>query len=274
MGQVRAERAPCSAGGGDGVRRRRAVTGPAWVAGAVLALAAAPAGAQQGTEVSLAANLRDWSAPLPAWEEYQLALKQATRAGDLIGRFSRVARAGLTDERVEAEFYPRFRGGYAALAIALAPDATLYPSSVVSGELFRSIAERTEASLGYRRMDYSSAVDIVTASLGRYHRAYLFTLRATHILDDGTTGHLSARRYFSDEGTYLGAHIATGSGPVLILSPSDFESRFSRSAGVEGRWIGRTGWVLGGQLVLAREGLSGGGESGVTNVVISVGRRF
>lgn len=242
----------------------------------VLVAGLVPAGAvaQQDTEATLGANVREWSAPLPAWREYQFAIKQATPFGAVLGRASRVTRAGLSDERAEVEFYPTFRGGYAALTFAYAPDAALYPRSVVSAELFRSVTRRTEASLGYRRVDFSSAVDIVSASVGRYHRAYLFTLRATHILDDGTTGVLSGRRYFSDEGTYLGAHLATGSGPVVILAPSDFESRFSRSIGMEGRLVRPSGWVFGAQFSFGREGLSGGGESDFTTGMLSVGRRF
>lgn len=243
---------------------------------ALLLAAALPVAlpAQQDTEVSLGANVRDWSAPLPTWQEWQLALRQSVRSGVVIGRASRVTRGGLSDERAEVEYYPRFRGGYAALAFAYAPDATLYPQRFLSAEVFRSVTPRTEASLGYRRMDFESAVDIVTASLGRYHRAYLLTLRATHILDDGTTGVLSARRYFSDEGTYVGAHLATGSGPVVILAPSDFESRFSRSIGLEARWVRPSGWTLGAQVGFGREGLSGGGETDFTTGMLTVGRRF
>jgi YaiO family outer membrane protein len=227
-----------------------------------------------GTEVMLSADYRTWREILPSWREAHLALRQNTSIGVGIARFSHVRRGELRDEKIELEAYPAFRRGYLALGAGLAPRATIYPSSTLTAELFATVMQRVEASAGYRRMSFDSPVDVLTGSVGVYYGNLLFGARVNHVLHDGSSVLLSARRYLSDDGQYVGVVATTGSAPVLINAPADFESRFNRSIGAEALFFLSRRWVLTAQWSVGRDGLLGGGSANVAAGQLGVGVRF
>jgi YaiO family outer membrane protein len=227
-----------------------------------------------GTEAMVGMNERTWGRQLAEWREAQLSLRQNTTVGPLVARVSHVERGALRDDRLEVEAYPAFRGGYAAIGAGFARDATVYARTTVMGEVFKSLSERIEASVGYRRLNFDDPVDVLTGSLGAYHRDFLIGMRVSHVTQGGTSVVASTRRYLADDGQYVGLFAGTGTVPVLMLTPPDFETRSSREVGAEALFIIRSRWVLTGRASIGREGLLAGGTTTVSSVQVGTGLRF
>ncbi|PYP75366.1 MAG: hypothetical protein DMD35_21550 [Gemmatimonadetes bacterium] len=157
----------------------------------------------RGGEAMLGANVKSWREQLPEWREGSAWMRQNTGHGPVAARLSHVERGLLSDERLEVEAYPAFPHGYLALGAGLATSSTVYAHATGSAELYGSLTEQIEASLGYRHMQFDEGVDMVGGSLGTYLGAFLLGSRVTHIVRDGGT--YRARR----------RHIAGAIGPPL-----------------------------------------------------------
>ena len=228
-----------------------------------------------GGEVLVAANYKSWRTQLPEWKEGVVALRQNTPFGAAIMRGSHLERAAVGDDQIQVEAYPAFPHGYLALGGGVATHATLYARTSASAELYGSLTDNVEGSVGYRRMNFTNAVDMLGGSLGTYLGNNLLAARVTHVANDGGTSVLlSARRFLSDDGQFLGVRFATGNVPVEFRTPTDFAVRFSQSAGAEMRVF------LGGVVVLSvdgelgRDGLAAGGSSGYGAVRVGLGVRY
>jgi YaiO family outer membrane protein len=228
-----------------------------------------------GGEVLVAANYKSWRTQLPEWKEGVVALRQNTPFGAAIVRGSHLERAALGDDQIQVEAYPAFPHGYLALGGGVATRATLYAHTTASAELYGSLTDNVEGSVGYRRMNFTNAVDMLGGSLGTYLGNNLLAARVTHVANDGGTSVLlSARRFLSDDGQFLGVRFATGNVPVEFRTPTDFAVRFSQSAGAEMRVF------LGGVVVLSvdgelgRDGLAAGGSSEYGAVRVGLGVRY
>lgn len=278
MEQVRAESAARDARRGT-VMRPRAKAFRLGLAAAALTTVAATAAAQEparwASEAHAAVNQRTWDQGLPTWREAQVGLRQNTTIGPVIARFSHLERAGLVDDKVELEAYPQFRGGYLALGAGLAPEADLYPQSTLSGELFVRLPAQLELSGGYRRMNFSSPVDIVTGSLGAYVKQYLVMARVNQVLHNGgTAGMFTARRYFGEDGAYLGLVGTTGTLPFAIRTRTDFDVRSSRSIGADAVMVLQSRWVVMAQASVGNDEVPVGGSTAVTAWGLGFGVRF
>jgi len=228
-----------------------------------------------GGEVLVAANYKSWRTQLPEWKEGVVALRQNTPFGAAIMRGSHLERAAVGDDQIQVEAYPAFPHGYLALGGGVATRATLYAHTTASAELYGSLTDNVEGSVGYRRMNFTNAVDMLGGSLGTYLGNNLLAARVTHVANDGGTSVLlSARRFLSDDGQFLGVRFATGNVPVEFRTPTDFAVRFSQSAGAEMRVF------LGGVVVLSvdgelgRDGLAAGGSSEYGAVRVGLGVRY
>jgi YaiO family outer membrane protein len=229
----------------------------------------------RGGEATVSFDEKSWRDRLPEWREWQGSLRANTAVGPFVARGSYVQRGTLRDDRLEVEAYPAFPNGYLALGVGAASDATLYARTTLSAEGYATLAGFVEASAGYRRMNFSSPVDILTGSLGAYLGNNLLSGRVTSVLRDGGTSLLLAGRHFvGDDGTYLGLRLGTGSVPVELFTPTDFEVRFSRSVAAEARAVVLRHFILSAEGELGREGLSGGGETNYTAARVGVGVRY
>ena len=229
----------------------------------------------RGGEAMIGIEYKSWRRQLPDWREGALSGRQNTAAGPVVARFSRVERGPLSDERLELEAYPAFPHGYVALGAGLATDATVYARTTASAELYGSLTDHLEASVGYRHLRFDSGVDMVGGSLGTYVGSFLLGTRVTHVLrDGGSSVILSARRFMGDEGAYVGARLATGSVPVELRTPTDFTVRFSQAVSVEGKLYLLRRLVLAAEGGVGRDGLTGGGSSEYSAVRVGVGVRY
>jgi YaiO family outer membrane protein len=154
----------------------------------------------------------------PAWIETGMSLNYRTRAGSLLGRFSRADRFYLTSNQMEVDFYPKIRRGtYAYLNVGYSPDGILYPEYRFGTDIYQNLTHGWEGSAGYRRLGFALPVNIYTFSLGKYYGNWLISGR-TYLTPDllGTSHSVSiaARRYFKDETEYVGLRVGTGASPV------------------------------------------------------------
>jgi YaiO family outer membrane protein len=228
-----------------------------------------------GGDVLVGLDYRSWRRQLPDWREGSLDARQNTPLGPLEARASHVERGALNDERYELEAYPAFPNGYLALGAGVASRHTVYARTTASAELFGMLTDRVEGSFGYRRMNFDSGIDLLGGSVSAYAGQFLLGTRVTQVLSDGGTSvQLSARRFLGDDGQYLGAKIATGSVPVSLRTPTDFEVRFSQSASAEGRFLLGGLVLLTAEGELGREGLSGGQSSEYSVVRVGIGIRY
>jgi YaiO family outer membrane protein len=198
-------------------------------------------------ELSFGHSYEWFSDDRDAWNQDEVALKRRTRAGSLIGRFSHANRFSLSSNQTEVDFYPRFRPGtYAYVNVGYSPDATLYPTYRFGTDLYQSLGHGLEASAGYRRLGFSSRVNIYTTSLAKYYGAWLFTGRVYITPDSlGTSDSfsISARRYFGEGTDYVDLRYGRGASPtevhslqdILVLNSSSFGTEMNRM--IERRWL-------------------------------------
>jgi YaiO family outer membrane protein len=229
----------------------------------------------RGGEAMAAAEVKTWREQLPEWREGMVSLRKNTGHGPVAARVSRVDRGPLSDDRLQVEAYPAFPRGYFAFGAALATNATVYARTAASAEVYASPTDHIEGSVGYRRMNFDTGVDMIGGSLGAYAGQFLFGSRVTHVLrDGGTSVTLSARRFVGDEGAFVGAKLSTGSVPVELRTPTDFAVRFSQSVSAEARV------VIGGLLLLSaegeagRDGLLAGGSSEYRAARVGIGVKY
>jgi YaiO family outer membrane protein len=229
----------------------------------------------RGGEATVGFNEKSWRDRLPEWREWQGQVRQNTAIGPLVARGSYVQRGTLRDDRLEVEAYPAFPNGYLALGVGAASNATLYARTTLSAEGYVTLGGFVEASAGYRRMNFSSPVDILTGSLGAYVGNNLVSGRVTSVLHDGGTSVLlSGRHFVGEDGGYVGLRLGTGSVPVELFTPTDFEVRFSRSVAAEARAVVARHLILSAEGELGREGLAGGGETNYTAARAGIGFRY
>ena len=197
--------------------------------------------------------------PGDEWRQVHAAL----RYGQVIARAARAERGDASDEQFELEAYPRFAPKtYAYVAAAVANDGTLYPDWRAGAELYHGVGKGWEASAGLRHLAFDDEVDLFTASLGKYVGNWLLLGRGYHS-DDNNAWQASARRYFGDAGSYLGARVGTARDEIR----SDVDVRsLDRTEGVlEGLYLAPSKWTV--------QGRAGESDDGLI-AAIALGRRF
>jgi YaiO family outer membrane protein len=229
----------------------------------------------RGGETVIGIEYKQWREQLPEWREAGISARQNAALGPVIARLSVVDRGPLRDDRLTLEAYPAFSRGYLALAGAIATEGTVYAQSSASAELFASLTDRLEGSFGYRRMNFATGVDLIGGSLGVYAGQFLLGARGARVLNDGGSSLvLSARRFLGEQGAYLGAKVATGSVPVELRTPTDFEVRFSQEASLEAKLYVLRRLVLAAEAGLGRDGLSAGGSTEYSTMRVGIGIRY
>lgn len=170
--------------------------------------------------------------------ETTFSLSNPTPVGSVITRVNRADRFGEVDYQPEIDYYPHIRPGmYADINVGYSVHGNLYPSYKVGADLFQSVGHGFELSGGYRRMDFSSGVDIYTFAVAKYYGNWLFTGRGFVVPGSpGTSGTalLTARYFFGSEGlhNYLEFRYSHGASPALALTTQDIEVLSSSKYGV------------------------------------------
>ena len=178
----------------------------------------------------LVSHTYDWfSDGRSGQHETTVSLKDSTPYGSVIGRINRADRFDTTDYQGEMDFYPHFRSGtYGYLNVGYSPRGSLYPSYRIGGDLYQSLPHGFEISGGYRRLAFTTGVDIYTFSLAKYFHNWLFTGRGFVVPGDpGASGTalFSARYFLGTEGLhdYVEIRYSHGASPALAQTTQDIE---------------------------------------------------
>ena len=179
--------------------------------------------------------------------ESQVSLKRLLPIGSVIGRFDNAHAFGLDSNQIEADFYPGIRKGtYAYLNIGFSPDRQLYPRYRLGSDIFQTLGDGFEGTVGYRRLAFASPVNIYTAALSKYEKNWLFTARGyftPNIGDTSESVQLIARKYLSDSTTYVQFRYGHGATPVEVnnlvdvslLNSNTFDAALHLL--LHGRWL-------------------------------------
>lgn len=174
------------------------------------------------------------------WSEWQAAMTAHTSHGSYIARFSRADRFSSNSYLAELETYTRLRPGTQIyLNGGYSYDAALYPRTRFGAEVFQSLPGGFEMSAGYRRLNFSSSVDIYTGSVTKYKGNWMFVGRGFFVpsaTGTSATIRVGARRYFQDADNYFGFWYSHGASPtevrnvsdLAILQASSYSAEYSR----------------------------------------------
>ena len=189
------------------------------------------------TTAGLEYSFTTFGGDLDPWHHTALSLGRSGTRGTLIGRANVAHRFDTYGAQYELDAYPTFgRRHYAYLNVGFS-DATIFPEQRYGAEFFTVLPHAYEASLGLRNLRFpNEQVTLFTGSLGRYTGNYWFSLRPyVRQKTDGNfsaTTSLTARRYYADADTYIGARIGAGSAPTETLDPSQLGRERSVTAGL------------------------------------------
>ncbi len=199
--------------------------------------------------------------------ESSLSLRGPTPWGSLTASFNRADRYSLTSYQTDLDFYPHIRPGtYGYVNFGYSADGNLYPAYRAGGDLYQSLGHGFEISGGFRRLAFSTGINIYTFSFGKYYQSWLFTARGFVTPGEpGTSGTavFSARRFFGSEGQhdYLEFRYSRGASPAFAKTIRDIEVLDSSRFTVEfdkmlhGGWYASLGGAVSQEQRIALENL-------------------
>lgn len=149
------------------------------------------------------------------WHEFELSIARQMSKGSVIVRGTNAARFGYRDQLIEFEAYPRLRvGTYAFLSVGAATQRDLFPDYRAAFDLYQSLGGGVEVSGGYRRLQFSSPVDIYVGTATKYLGRWSMTERVSFVpgeVSNSWSFHTESRRYLGSEGTsFVGAAYSHG----------------------------------------------------------------
>jgi YaiO family outer membrane protein len=221
----------------DGLGRRREARQT------VMSLLARQPGHVQGRNLKnrLDTELRPWTLTMgygtdrfsdqrTPWNEYTTSLSRQTPVGSVIGRVSHAERFGFADRLFEVEFYPTFRPGtYGFVSYGRAKDDTLFPNYRMAADLYQSLGRGFEASVGMRRLSFSSNTDIYLGTLTKYVGNWMITGKVFSVPDyegpqDSLSYHGLVRRYIRGDGeSFLSAGYSRGSSREELTDSAELQ---------------------------------------------------
>jgi YaiO family outer membrane protein len=134
--------------------------------------------------------------------------------GPLIGRINHANRFNIIGQQFEIDAYPKImKGMYAYLNAGFSSSTALFPGSRYGGEVYKSLPNAFEASLGLRQLNFSSSNVVYTASIGKYYGNYWLSYRHYYTPSTSNSGQIWIRRYFADVDDYMTFKIGLGVSP-------------------------------------------------------------
>jgi YaiO family outer membrane protein len=212
------------------------------------------------------------------WHEATVQAKRKTPMGAVILRVYEAWRFDSQSQQVELEAFPRIRDGtYADVAVAVSPDAELYPKYRLQADLYQSLPFGLEASIGYRHLQFGSGVDMGVITLGKYLGDWYFTLRSFITPGvEGTSVSLSGsvRRYWLDGAAYVGVRYGHGLSKEELRSTQDILLLSSNTLAGEMSIVVDDRWELGLKGSVSAEGRTELSDLWQYEVGTSLGFRF
>lgn len=153
------------------------------------------------------------------------SIKLSPDLGSLHLKYNRTHRYGEPDSQFGVELYPHlWKGAYGYVDLSYSPKALHFPRTSALCELYQTLFQAAEVSLGYRRMNFESeAVSVFLGSLGVYAGNYYPFFRWYFTPDDAgdnLSWTVNVRRYFTWD-SYVALGYGQGSKPFDILTIED-----------------------------------------------------
>ncbi len=145
-----------------------------------------------------------------------------TKYGSITGKVNVNRRFQRNGIQYEVDMYPRIiEGMYAYVSFGFSNTA-LFPSFRMGGELYKSLPNAFEASLGFRSMKFTETTTIYTGSIGWYTGNSYWVFRAYVTPGEpgaSKSGRLSYRKYRSDADNYFSVYVGIGFSPEIDRFP-------------------------------------------------------
>jgi len=189
------------------------------------------------------------------WDLSYVSIGRKFSFGSLTARVNHAARFGDRGDQFEIDAYPKLREGtYMYLNVGYSGD-DLFPDQRYGAEIYQSLPQAWEASLGFRRLIFSSSVNIYTGSVGKYSGNYYYLLRINSVPDElGNSGsaNLQVRRYFGDE-DYIAVLVGSGRSLNQLGTASDIVALGSQRISIDSHFEIKPTWILNLGLGLEKE---------------------
>lgn len=145
-----------------------------------------------------------------------ISYSRQTKYGSIIGRINLDRRFNENGTQYEVDLYPKItKGLYGYLNFGVS-NSFLFPDFRYGVELYKSLPNSFEVSLGIKGLQYSTTTTIYTGSVGWYNGNDYWTLRpyiTPHNSGVGASGTLGYRKYRSDANNYIGFSLGVGYSP-------------------------------------------------------------
>lgn len=180
-----------------------------------------------------------------------ITYKRITKYGSINVRLNTAQRFGTSGSQIEFDAYPSlYKSAYAYVSYGYS-GTDLYPDHRIGFELFQNLPFATEASLGFRHLDFiGSTVTIYTGTIGWYVGNMWLSAR-TYITPDEEAGAVSrsltlrGRYYFGNSLNFAGFTAGLGYSPEAQLQPgSDIYFFRSRKISLEYQKTFGTRWIV------------------------------
>jgi len=140
-------------------------------------------------------------------------------------KYNHTRRYGTQDSQFGIELYPHlWQRAYGYVDLQFSSDAIHYPGTSYIVEVYQSLFQAAEISLGYRRMNFANeTVSVYLGSVGYYAGSYYPVFRWYYTPEDegeNFSWFVNVRRYFT-KNSYLALGYGRGSRPFDIVTVED-----------------------------------------------------
>lgn len=167
--------------------------------------------------VGITADHDSFQGQISPWQTYAFFAK--TRIGVLgkvIGRATHSHRFDNNGTMFELDAYPSLgENSYAYVNVGFS-NASFFPDYRFGASIYWSLPKAFEFDVGYRRLQFSEATHIYTASVGKYTGNWWLNFRANHVPSEeggSISGNFQARYYYKGAEDYLVFQVSSGVSP-------------------------------------------------------------
>ena len=129
-------------------------------------------------KASLVLNRDDFDQGFDSWNQASFSLARRFSMGSVIARANQATRFNVNGTQLEVDAYPKFREGTYAYFNVGYSSSSIFPEFRYGAEIFQSLADAWETSLGFRYLEFkSSKITIYTGTVGKYVGDYYFLFR-------------------------------------------------------------------------------------------------
>lgn len=173
--------------------------------------------------VSFELDYEDFGVAYKPWSLAAVELSHRFDFGSVIGRINRARRFGQSGTQIEVDAYPRLGRGMFLYASAGVSQDSIFPRRRLGVELFKSLPSSFEASLGLRRLSFTSTnVTLFTGSIAKYRGNNYYVIRQYLSRRPGGTsfsGQFMVRTYFATADDYASLMATVGNSPTEDVTP-------------------------------------------------------